>query len=67
MELYTTEVMLNFALNLKNYQAFYLGGLQATAFWDAICNPPEMGPIDLASYSLNRIISLYRNEALIKI
>lgn len=67
MELYTTEVMLNFALNLKNYQAFYLGGLQATAFWDVICNPPEMGPIDLASYSLNRIISLYRNEALIKI
>lgn len=67
MQLYTTELILNFAVNLRNYDAAYIGEYQCPLFWDMASNPPFKSANDLARESIHHISQLLQYEAGIKL
>lgn len=66
LQLYTTELLLNFAANWKNYNANFLNGYMGTSFWSAACHPPKLSADALGLYSLKRINALYQKDFQIK-
>ena len=66
LQLYTTELLLNFAANWKNYGADFLNGYMGSSFWSAACHPPKLSADALGLYSLKRINALYQKDFRIK-